>query len=251
MLAKARANPKQIRLLPCSNLKITDVWTSSLPILTTDSPLRILDLNADGISDIIFGFGTGDYSFPDAYCSIFLNVSSPCKGGVIALDGKTGETMWTYWTNDTIFDLQCSADINGDSLNDCLAIGEQGTIVALNSKIGEVLWLRNTNKMDIFLANFMSDQNNDSIADILSSHTSLQDGGGHIVVLSGKNGEELSRFSIPENKKTFFKPQLLNNTVIFGSGTPRSAGNLSILSLRSLRNDENIVVIFKFFLEHV
>lgn len=174
MLAKARANPKQIRLLPCSNLKVTDIWTSTLPTLTTESPLRVLDLNADGINDIIFGFGTGDYSFPDTLCSVLMNVSSPCKGGVIALDGMTGKTVWTYWSNDTIFDLQCSADLNEDSLNDCLAIGEQGTIIALNSKIGKPFWVKNTNTMDIFLANFITDQNNDSIADILSSHTSLQ-----------------------------------------------------------------------------
>lgn len=271
MLAKARANPKRIRLLPCSNLKVTDIWTSTLPTLTTESPLRVLDLNEDGFNDIIFGFGTGDYSFSDNLCNIFMNVSSPCKGGVIALDGMTGKTVWTYWSNDTIFDLQCSADLNEDLINDCLAIGEQGTIFALNSKIGKPFWVKNTNTMDIFLANFISDQNNDSIADILSSHTSLQGnffhslalhrllystiiaGGAHIVVLSGKTGEELSRFTIPEEKKSFFMPQLLNNSAIFGSGSPNSPGNLSLLPLRSLKIEENIVnlQIFSWFLTHI
>jgi glucose dehydrogenase len=102
-----------------------------------------------------------------------LGVPPPCKGGVIALNGTTGGIVWRYWTNDTIFALQCSADLNGDGLEDCLAIGEEGSLVALDSKNGSLIWQQNNHKLDVFVANFIPDQNNDSVPDILSSHTSL------------------------------------------------------------------------------
>lgn len=69
-----------------------------------------------------------DYNLfpPKEYCSIFLGRSPPCEGGVMALNGINGEVLWTYWTNDTIFSLQCSEDINGDQISDCLATGKSG-----------------------------------------------------------------------------------------------------------------------------
>lgn len=48
-----------IKLLPCSDYKISDVWTVNLPKLTTDSPIYLLDVDNDGVKDVLFGFGTG------------------------------------------------------------------------------------------------------------------------------------------------------------------------------------------------
>lgn len=110
---------------------------------------------------------------PDLFCPIFLGVSPPCEGGVIALNGSTGDIVWRYWTNDTIFSLQCTADLNGDGLEDCLAVGDEGTLIAIDSRNGSQLWEQNYSKLDVYVANFIPDQNNDTVADILSSHTSL------------------------------------------------------------------------------
>lgn len=49
--------------LPCTSLKVTDVWSVNLPALTTDSPVRTLDIDRDGIEDVVFGFGTGNSVF--------------------------------------------------------------------------------------------------------------------------------------------------------------------------------------------
>ncbi|KAJ3662550.1 hypothetical protein Zmor_006894 [Zophobas morio] len=245
IISKSKPVISPIKLLPCSNLKVTDVWATNLPILTTDSPVRILDLDNDGVEDIIFGFGTGDnYNVlpPEMFCPIFLGVPPPCEGGVIALNGTTGDIVWRYWVNDTIFGLQCSADLNSDGLDDCLAVGTKGTFIALNAKNGSLVWRQNNNKMDVFVANFVPDQNNDSVADILSSHTSLNSRGkgGHLVLTCGKTGKEIKRITIPYQVETFFMPQLLkiNDTyhVMFGTGSPVTPGNLSITALDSLMN---------------
>lgn len=45
--------------LPCTSLKITDVWTLNLPYIRTESPVRTTDINKDGIDDLVFGFRTG------------------------------------------------------------------------------------------------------------------------------------------------------------------------------------------------
>lgn len=47
------------RLVPCSELKVTETWTASFPHLTSEAEVRVLDVNQDGIDDVMLGFGTG------------------------------------------------------------------------------------------------------------------------------------------------------------------------------------------------
>lgn len=231
------------KLLPCDNLKVTDVWSINLPKLTSDSPVRVLDVDNDGIDDILFGFGTGDnYNVlpPDLFCPIFMGVPSPCEGGVLALNGLTGNIIWRHWFNDTIYSLHCSNDVNGDQQNDCLVIGMEGTIAVIDSKNGTIIWKLNTGRLNVYVASFVSDQNNDTIPDILASYSSLSvEKDGRLVLLSGKNGETLKSMKTPGGAKTFYMPQILtqNSTssfVIFGTGSPTSAGNLTVTPLEDV-----------------
>ncbi|KAK9885823.1 hypothetical protein WA026_013695 [Henosepilachna vigintioctopunctata] len=234
-----------IKLLPCSDYKITDVWTTTLPKVTTDSPIRLLDINNDQIEDAIFGFGTGDnYGIlpNDIFCSAFMGVSPPCEGGVIALNGMTGDILWRFWTNDTIYLIHCSEDVNKDGLNDCLAMGTKGTITLINSRYGTSLWVHYGNRDEILIGSFISDQNNDTVADILASHTDLSETDGHIIVLSGKNGNVIKK--IPVGARTFYMPQIIHKNdgdyILFGSGGPTTPGNLSIAELKTfLLNTSN------------
>ncbi|KAJ8922345.1 hypothetical protein NQ315_004288 [Exocentrus adspersus] len=242
-IVKSRKENSKSQLLPCHNLKVTEVWSTVLPKLTTDSPIRTMDVNGDGIEDALFGFGTGDNSnvlSSDIFCPIFMGVPSPCDGGIVALDGATGGIVWRRWFNDTIFSLHCTADINGDYQNDCLATGMAGTIATVDSKNGSIIWQVNTGRTNIFVANFIPDQNNDSIPEVLSSHSTLSaEKDGHIVLFSGKNGQEIRRIPTVDNAKTFYMPQLLVRDgsdvfVLFGTGTPSASGNLSVLPLNDL-----------------
>ncbi|XP_072398670.1 uncharacterized protein [Diabrotica undecimpunctata] len=228
------------KLLPCDNLKVTDIWSTTLPKLTTDSPVRALDVDGDGIDDVLFGFSTGDnYNVvpSNIFCPIFMGVPSPCEGGVIALNGLNGSILWRHWFNDTIFSLHCTVDINGDQQNDCLVVGMEGTIAIINSKNGSVIWQLNTGRLNVYLASFIPDQNNDSIPDVVASHSTISvEQDGHLVLISGKTGEQLSSIRTPGDAKTFFMPQLLTqdkNTsfIIFGTGSPTSGGNLTLTRL--------------------
>lgn len=53
------SNDATYNLIGCNNIKVEDVWTVGLPKLNTESSFRLLDVNQDGVLDIVFGFGTG------------------------------------------------------------------------------------------------------------------------------------------------------------------------------------------------
>lgn len=102
-----------------------------------------------------------------------MGVSPPCKGGVIALNGINGDIIWKRWLTGSVFRLQCTVDINGDQIKDCLVVGKDGTLATINSKTGTPIWQLNTDENNIYTASFIADQNNDTIPDILASLSSL------------------------------------------------------------------------------
>lgn len=62
IVSKTNLRPKPVKLLPCSKLSVTEVWSIKLPKLTSESPIRALDVNMDGVEDVIFGYGTGKFT---------------------------------------------------------------------------------------------------------------------------------------------------------------------------------------------
>lgn len=50
---------KTTELIGCSKLVVEDVWVVGFPKLVTESALRLLDVNGDGVLDVLFGFATG------------------------------------------------------------------------------------------------------------------------------------------------------------------------------------------------
>ncbi|CAH2014193.1 unnamed protein product [Acanthoscelides obtectus] len=248
IISKTPKEDASVKLLPCNNLRVKDVWSISLPKLTTDSAIRTIDVNEDGFEDVLFSFGTGnnyDVIPADVFCPVFMGVPPPCEGGVIALSGVNGEILWRQWLNDTIFSLQCSTDVNGDHINDCLAIGIKGTIIVISAKNGSVIWQINSGKSNIFVGNFIPDQDGDGIWDVLASHSSLTEGkDGHIILFSGKSGKELKKLDTPNNAKTFYMPQVLKYNdseafVLFGTGSTTRPGNMSVVSLKNIENLTN------------
>ncbi|XP_048525388.1 uncharacterized protein LOC109537293 [Dendroctonus ponderosae] len=248
IVSKANKPRNRDDRLPCSSLKITEIWAINLPNLTTDSPVRAIDVDNDGVEDVVFGFGTGenDHVMPDdVFCPIFMGMPPPCNGGIIALNGRNGDTIWKRWLNDTIFGVHCTADVNLDGTNDCLIVGVDGTIAVIDSRTGEDVWMLNMGKMNVFVANFIDDRNGDNISDVITSHSYLEDKtSGHIILLSGKSGREIKRVQTPNRSKTFFMPQLLKQNesslmVLFGTGTPNSPGNLSVVPINDLESLEN------------
>lgn len=54
------------------------------------------------------------------------STSGFCEGGILAIDGINGNTIWQTWTAFNVFSLYCTEDLNGDTYNDCVASGRGG-----------------------------------------------------------------------------------------------------------------------------
>lgn len=46
-------------IVGCDHIEVEDVWTLGIPKLLTESSFRLVDVNQDGVLDIIVGFATG------------------------------------------------------------------------------------------------------------------------------------------------------------------------------------------------
>ena len=46
-------------IIPCTELTVEDVWTTSFSKLTVESAVRLNDVNGDGVLDVLIGHGTG------------------------------------------------------------------------------------------------------------------------------------------------------------------------------------------------
>lgn len=88
------------------------------------------DVNGDGISESIGGFGTS---------------GSSNSGLVVCIDGDSGDSLWTAWQPDAAEAVEAFTDVNADGIDDVLvAIGGNGyadeTARLIDGATGAVIW---------------------------------------------------------------------------------------------------------------
>lgn len=119
-------------MTPCTQLRTTKIWSKGFSKLSTESPVRKADVNGDGFSDVIYGYGVDDsvqYDQGIPKCEVErpgYREMVYCAGGLLAMDGSTGSTVWQRWTTFIVFSLYCNADLNTDGVIDCVASGRGG-----------------------------------------------------------------------------------------------------------------------------
>lgn len=201
---------------PCTQMSVSKVWSKAFTRLSTESPVRKVDVNADGVIDIVLGYGVDDsiqYALDDHGSVPKCEVDNagyremlPCEGGILALDGVTGNTLWQRWTPSIVFSLMCKSDLNKDNQIDCIASGRGGVscvfkdirhdrlwkveslikipfltfvqlVLALNGKNGEILWhlkqnfmsMSSSSFLDLYTINGVRDLDEDSVPDVLAA----------------------------------------------------------------------------------
>ncbi|OAD61472.1 hypothetical protein WN48_00414, partial [Eufriesea mexicana] len=213
---------RESNIVPCTSLKPKILWTRSLPKLISESPIRSNDVNGDGVEDIIIGFSTGldVKNIPEYICALYFDGQVPCFGGVLALNGKTGDTLWIHWTTHAIFSVDCGLDLTNDKINDCIICGRGGILHAINGYNGASIWEIPVRDLsiseewkfsDIYDAKFIADIDEDNIGDIIASHTiqSREIHTSEILIISGISGNIIHSSVLPNTEQLFLAPQKL------------------------------------------
>lgn len=176
-------------------------------------------------------------------CTIYFGGQTPCLGGVLALNGKTGETIWTHWTAHSVFSVDCGADLTDDNIKDCVISGRGGILQAINGHDGSNIWeipLQDSASelqitLDVYDARFIADMDGDNTGDIIASHVSDNNQASNILVISGKSGDVIRNIDLPNTEQLFVAPQIIvhpdgENIFVLATTSQQDTGGLYIVS---------------------
>jgi len=201
------------------------------------SSIRAVDLNGDGILDIIQGHGgTGDVPKNEGHLS--------------AVDGATGELLWRVENRRDLVGTASFVDINQDGTPDVVIGGRDGDLIAVDGKSGVILWsfidipdniTEGERWFNFYTVQIISDQNGDGVPDILTA-TGIKTGEtispdnpraiGYMLVVSGKTGKFLASAPVPDGAESYMSPLVIpknkyqEESILFGTGGETHPGSL-------------------------
>lgn len=199
-------------------------------------------------------------------CTLANGQVDLCEGGIMALNGVTGDALWKYWAPYAIFSHFCKFDINSDQINDCVIAGPGGLLQAIDGKSGKLLWdfkritIQTPDEIDInavnlYTVNILRDRDFDQIPDIVAAHTSERFGirEGHIILISGKSGKILRSISSPYKEEIFLPIQYMTmkdgtEYLLVLTGGQNTAGGIykiRIDALKNFRDDSDYTTIYR------
>lgn len=163
--------PASFGALFCIDGGGTVLWRypSSGYIECIDSPPAVADIDGDGAPEVVFGAWYGKLYVVNAedgspvwsrvYCDTGYVQSAPCildcngdgaldvvfamfRGDhrVYAVDGFTGDVLWSFPADDWMYAGASAADIDGDGKPEVVIGDYSGKVTALDAEDGSVLW---------------------------------------------------------------------------------------------------------------
>ena len=151
-----------------SHLKAqTPLWSNFVDSIATLSSPHAHDINLDGTLDIVLGAGKDGTSG---------------NSGIIAINGSTGETLWSAPSRNEVFGSAVFQDITNDSIKDVFITGREAQFYALDGANGSLLWdfyPFGTNPADSGWFNFYNPQFIDDIDGDSFSDLIVTNGGDH------------------------------------------------------------------------
>jgi outer membrane protein assembly factor BamB len=219
----------------------TDNWTRTLYRVETSSSPRAIDLNRDGIPDIVLGAGGEEFDSTDA--------------AVVALNGANGEMLWKVKGRNQMVGCAIFKDITGDSVPDVFIGGRSAQFFAIDGLTGRRLWeyvkadntvenfMNDTSMLNFFNPQFIPDQNGDGVEDMLTAFGGFVPAQGNdpnrpsgmLIVIDPMTGKALKKAFVPGGKETYMSPVLYDFgkglTIIFGTGGETLQGNLYAVPL--------------------
>ena len=212
------------------------VWETEFDFIKSNSSPRSVDLNGDGIEDIVLSGGVD-------------GVPSPF--GAMAISGANGEVLWAKENGNEWFLSAQYFDQNGDQIPDLIFGGRDAEFELIDGSNGNLIWEfweseENPNDYgwyNFYTSQFIKDQSGDGLPDILTANGgdhSLDDSElnrppGHIMIINGMTGEAIKTAVVPDSNETYMSPLICdlngdsNKQIIFGTGGETINGNLEFL----------------------
>lgn len=223
-------------------------WVRTYRRIGTLSSPRLVDLNHDGIMDVVLGAGGIEFQ--------------PSDSAVLAIDGADGRTLWTAGARDQIFGSPVFLDITDDGVPDIFIGGRAAELKALDGKNGSVIWDYFPYAVDITRSdsgayNFYSpqiipDQDDDGLDDLVVAAGGYVKAlphdpnrpAGRLLVISSANGQKLASASMPDSAEIYMSVVVAdfsgkgNQSVIFGTGGETLRGGLYKADIRDLLSND-------------
>ena len=228
---------------------VLDQWTVAIPEVGFASSPRAIDLNADGIQDIVIGAGGPEFN--------------PTANGVTAIDGNNGSILWAVPTRNQIVGSAIFKDITGDQVSDVFIGGRSAVLLAIDGSNGEIIWqylpdsddlnlMDDTTLLNFFNPQFIPDVNGDHQEDLLVSFGGFVKAKpeeknrptGCLFIIDSQNGRLLKRLYMPDGAETYMSPVLQDLaeegdlSIIFGSGGEKINGHLYRITLQAFLKDD-------------
>lgn len=199
-------------------------WMSSLVSFTFGAP-SALDVNGDGVLDVLFSTGIEGVS-----------------GGAVALDGRDGTTLWSHEVADQLFTVPVRFDAaSGDGL---LFGGRGAELLAVDADTGDLLWSFARDHagtgtwFNFYACQRAPDVDGDGLGDLLCANggdPSIEPfeprQAGQLAVLSAASGAPLRVAPMPEPTETYAPATWLDDPssgqgarIVFGTGGESIAG---------------------------
>ena len=232
-------------LTTCTRKKSELVWDKNFFIIGSQSSPRAVDLNEDGVQDIVMGAGKNEFQ--------------ESSQGIIAMNGKTGELLWQQRAPDQVYGTPTFYDISGDNIPDIFIGGRSPNLKALNGKTGEILWeykyqyendpILKYAKYNFYNLALVPDQNKDGLPELLTLNggnakaepgSELNRFPGVLMVLDSKTGQVLAADTMPDGKESYMSPVCFAQPgsqeyiILFGTGGETISGNLYMARLSDL-----------------
>jgi hypothetical protein len=219
-----------LAIISCTDEKVNSSWTIYIDSIGTYSSARTVDLNNDGIPDIVIGAGGKEELY--------------CDSAVIAIDGANGNRLWAIGGTNQYVGSAIFLDINNDKIKDVFIGGRWAQLAAINGADGKTIWSffperKKADGSDGGWYNFTTpqiipDQDADGLADLM-----IANGGdaraaagvtnrpaGRLLVLSSKTGKILASVQVPDGKETYMSVVCDEKYVLFGTGGETIGGHL-------------------------
>ena len=225
--------------------KASEAWVAEFKNIGIHSSPRAMDLNNDGVKDIVIGCSKKEFEANDA--------------GILAIDGRTGKTLWQVASRDQIFGSAGFLDVNHDHTPDVIIGGRAAELQAIDGRTGKRIWAffpegdsrqpRKKGWFNFYNPQVIPDQNGDGLEDIL-----ITNGGdilaapydpnrptGNLLVLDGSSGKILSIAKVPDGKETYISLVIgklsekdPDYTIVFGTGGETIGGSLYRTTLKDV-----------------